>query len=127
MQAYSNTHRARDVADILLTLWETTPPEPISSASGGRQIADCLTKRGLLDSGGDLGQWRPIPAGLFRPIESITHLIAAIEYLTDITVSAATAEMVAAHLKVKADVAANLARLRLSAHGVELAGDEYEE
>ena len=48
MHTYSNIHRARDVADILLTLWETTPPEPISSASGGRQIADCLIKRGLL-------------------------------------------------------------------------------
>ena len=127
MHTYSNIHRARDVADILLTLWETTPPEPISSASGGRQIADCLIKRGLLDSGGDLGQWRPIPAGLFLPIQSITHLIAVVEYLTDVTVSAATADLVVAHLRVKADVAANLARLRLSARGVELAGAEYAE
>ena len=127
MQAYTNIHRARDVADILQTLWETTPPEPITPESTGRQIADCLSKQGVLDFGGEFGQWRPIAAGLFRPIESITHLIAAIEYLTDVTVSAATAEIVAAHLKVEADVAANLARLRLSARGVELAGDEYQE
>ena len=127
MHTYSNIHRARDVAETLLALFEATPPDPITPESTGRQIADCLSKHGLLTFGGAYGSWRPLPAGLFRPIESITHLIAAIEYLTDVTVSAATAEIVAAHLKVEADVAANLARLRLSARGVELAGDEYQE
>lgn len=124
MQAYSNLHRSRDVAETLLALFEATPPEPISSESTGRQIADTLTKHALLTYGGEFGQWRPIPAGLFLPIESITHLVAAVEYLTDVSISATTGEMVAAHLRVKADVAANLARLKLCAHGVELVGDE---
>lgn len=124
MQAYTDLHRARDVAETLLALFEATPPEPISSDSTGRQITDCLSKHGLLTYGGELGQWRPIPAGLYMPIESILHLIAVIEYLSDVIVSATTAEMVAAHLRVKADIATNRARLRLCAHGVELVGGE---
>ena len=127
MTAYSNLHRARDVAETLLALFEATPPDPITPDSTGRQTADCLSKHGLLTFGGAYGSWRPLPAGLFLPIDSIPHLVAVIEYLSDVTVSAATAEMVAAHLKVKADVAANLTRLRLSARGVELAGSEYQE
>ncbi len=122
--SYTNLHRARDVADTLLALYESTPPEPITAESSGRQIADCLTKHGLLDSGGDFGQWRPVPAGLFSQVQSTTHLIAVVECLAGVTISAATASMVAAHLRVRSDIAANLARLRLSAHGMEKADAE---
>lgn len=124
---YSNVHRARDVAEILLTLWETTPPPAITPESTGRQLAENLTKRALMFPGGDFGRWRPVPAGTTLPVDSIPHMIAVVEYLTDITVSADTASMIAAHLKVMSDVLANRDRLRLSARGVELAGDEYEE
>ena len=124
MHPYSNTHRARDVLETLLAVLETTPPDPITAESTGRQIADTLTKHALLDSGGDFGNWRLIPAGLFQPIESIPHMVAVIEYLCNVTIDRSTAEMVAAHLKVRADVAANLARLKLCAHGVEMAGGE---
>ena len=127
MHTYSNIHRARDVAETLQACFDAIPPEPISSESSGRSIADNLTKHALLTYGGDFGHWRPLPAGMYLPITSIAHFIAVVEYLCDVTISAATAEMVVAHLRIKADVAANLARLRLSARGVELAGDEYRE
>lgn len=71
MQAYTNIHRARDVAETLLALFEATPPDPITPESTGRQIADCLSKHGLLTFGGAYGSWRPARRPV--PADRIDH------------------------------------------------------